>query len=212
MDQPAKAAWLLSLLILALAAPVSRAQMTPENQAQPQTHEPSPREVVERLWISAMLGELLHPEGLKRNAGLFARPGPSWQDRGFKVFSNEYWVDRPRFSGTAAKVIVWYDEIGTIDSALRFGVASPHGMKTALDYSLTFSPSYTRMFASDGKTLLREVEGLPEWLIDTPSQAQMPWTSVNGAIRYVLERRNKTSDPAIKSNADKTIATLLKYH
>jgi hypothetical protein len=213
-DRHGKAYRLACWFSLVFAALEVGAQMTPESQAQPQTHEPSPREVVERLWSNAMQGDLLHPEGFQRTARLFDPPGPSWETKSFKVFSNEYWVDRPRFSGTTAKVVVLYNDIGTIDSALRFKPTptSGHEVRYGMDYSLTFAPSRTKMYAADGKTLLKEVEGLPEWRLGTPAETQLPWTSVNSAIRYVLERRNKTSDPAIKNNADRTIVTLLKYH
>jgi hypothetical protein len=39
-----------------------------------------------------------------------------------------------------------------------------------------------------------------------------PWTTVNTAIRYALEMREKATHPAIKKNADQTIAKLLRLH
>jgi hypothetical protein len=35
---------------------------------------------------------------------------------------------------------------------------------------------------------------------------------VNTAIRYVLEKREKATDPVIRKNADETLARLLKLH
>lgn len=52
-----------------------------------------------------------------------------------------------------------------------------------------------------------------EWLIDG-SQGLFPnlrWTTINAAIRYVLETRARTSDPVIKQNAERTLAILLRY-
>jgi hypothetical protein len=46
------------------------------------------------------------------------------------------------------------------------------------------------------------------WQIEGPQGA--PWTTVNTAIRYVLEMRAKAKDPQIKRNADDTIGQLLK--
>src|SRR5262249_22586581 len=101
--------------ILCLAAPCPQAQMTPESQAQPQTHEPSPREVVERLWSMAIQGNLLQQGEAKRASWLFTQPVEPPKAKKFIVMSNSYWVDRPRFQGTTARVVVWYDEIGSID-------------------------------------------------------------------------------------------------
>jgi len=205
---------MLGFTILCPAAPSPQAQMTAERQAQPQTHEPSPREVVERLWSMAMEGDLLKPDKEGRTARLFTQPGEVPKTRKFRVISNSYWVDRPQFQGTTARVDVGYDEIGSIDSALRFTPAPSSGdpcmIKMAVGYELVFGPSYTKMFAADGKTLLEEKAGYPEWRIKGSPPA--PWTTVNTAIRYVLERRRKATDPTIRQNADKTIATLLRYH
>src|SRR5262249_33433340 len=132
----------------------------------------------------------------------------------FMVISNSYWVDRPRIEGTTARVVVWYDEIGSIDSALRFTPAptahDPCVTGMAVEYEVVLAPSRLKMFAADGRTLLREMEGLPEWQIK--GGQQQPWTTVNTAIRYVIERRRKTTEPAVQQNADKTIAALLRYH
>lgn len=193
---------------------LSAAQMTPESQAQPQTHEPSPREVVERLWSMAMEGDLLRPSEAVWASGLFTQPGEMPKTKKFRVVSNNYWVDRPRFQGTTAKVGVGYDEIGSIDSALRFTPAPSSGdpcmIKWTVEYDLVFVPSITKMFAADGKTLLRAEPGAPEWQIKGPPQP--PFTTVNTAIRYVLERRRKATNPAVQRNAGRTIAVLLRYH
>lgn len=208
-----------SVLTLILAFTLLRfaargaAQMTPESQAQPQTHEPSPREVVEELWSMAMQGDLLNRADAGRASRLFTQPGELPKTREFRVISNSYWVDRPRMEGTTAKVVVWYDEIGSIDSALRFTPAPSSGdpcmMGMAVDYDLIFAPRRLKTFSADGKTLVREVDGLPEWQIK--GSQQQPWTTINTAIRYVLERRRKATDPAVQQNADKTITALLRY-
>jgi hypothetical protein len=205
--------WLLFPFTLGLALGTFgvQTQVTPESQAQPQTHEPSAREVVERLWSMATEDELLKPEGVSRASSLFAQPSPSPRTKSFRVISNSYWVDRPRIDGTSAKVAVEYEDVGSIDSTLRFTPAPPSRyLKTSIDYELVFAPSHSKMFAADGKTLLREVAGHPEWQIN--GSQQTPWTTVNTAIRYVLESRGKTTDSMVKKNADKTIAALLRYH
>ena len=54
----------------------------------------------------------------------------------------------------------------------------------------------------------KEVTGPPEWRIDCSERAL--WVDVDAAIHYVTQLRDKTIDPAIKKNADQTLAKLLK--
>ena len=52
--------------------------------------------------------------------------------------------------------------------------------------------------------------GPAAWQIEkTPA---FRWTTVNTAIRYVLELRAKSHDPSIRKNADETLEKLLKRH
>jgi len=190
----------LGFACLLAAVPGTQAQMTPESQAQPQNHEPSPREVVEQLWSMATQGYLLNRDDARRAFHFFTQPPALSKTRKFKVISNDYWVDRPRFEGATARVDVGYDEIGSIDSALRFTRAPSSGdpcmIKMAIEYELVFAPARWSAY--------------PEWQIK--GSPQPPWTTVNTAIRYVLERRRKATDPEIQRNADRTIAVLLRYH
>ncbi|MGB6874538.1 MAG: hypothetical protein WBD87_00755 [Candidatus Acidiferrales bacterium] len=55
----------------------------------------------------------------------------------------------------------------------------------------------------------KTVEDPPAWRIE--GQEQKPFATVNVAIRYVLEMREITKDPAIKQNADKTLRILLRF-
>ena len=62
----------------------------------------------------------------------------------------------------------------------------------------------------DGQKVVKEMKGPAlEWQID--GSLEKSWTTVNTAIRYVLEGRSKTTDPATKKNADKTLEALLHY-
>jgi hypothetical protein len=66
------------------------------------------------------------------------------------------------------------------------------------------------MYGSDGKTLVeKRPTGAGVWLIKG-TQAP-PLTTVNTAVRYVLEMREKTTDQATKENASQTLAQLLKF-
>jgi hypothetical protein len=79
-------------------------------------------------------------------------------------------------------------------------------------YHLVFAATHWTMFKSDGKALTAKEErpGPEEWQIKGP--VGLPWTTVNTAIRYVLEKREKATDPLIRMNGDETLARLLKLH
>jgi hypothetical protein len=64
------------------------------------------------------------------------------------------------------------------------------------------------MFKEDGTR--EERAGSMDWQIKEP--IGLPWTTVNTAIRYVLEKREKATNPAIRKNADETLARRLKWH
>ena len=173
--------------------------------------EPSPREIVERLWISAAAGDLLTPAGLQRTsthyefaADFLAKP--------IRVISDYWGIDPEKIEGQKASVMVGFFELGKLDSKLRFHAApdDPCGSKDFAVHRLVASPTYDLIYASDGKTLFAKKSTGFAWALD-PAQGYR-WATVNATIRYVLEMRAKTSDPEIKKNADKTIATLLRYH
>jgi DUF1680 family protein len=67
---------------------------------------------------------------------------------------------------------------------------------------------YTNKHSEIGKNgeTIREVTGPWEWKIEEPRIAR--WSTLDRAIEYVALMRDKTDDPIIKKNADKTIATL----
>jgi len=177
----------------------------------PEPQRNSPKEVVEQLWSMATAGELLMPTGWRKACRLFVNPCPESPSKDIRVVSNYYGVDRPSIQDATARLIVWYQEVGRIDPTLRFNPApTPSAPKTPYPYTLVLASTHSKMFAADGKTVVKEITGPGvEWQI-TDSQSG-PWTTVNTAIRYVLEKRNETADPIIRKNAESTIAALLHY-
>jgi len=171
---------------------------------------PSPRDVVERLWVDATAGNLLNTSGLKRTSAHY-QLSPDFFRKPITVISNDWAIDEPQVEGDAASVIVGYFELGKLDSKLRFKDApdDPCGTKAFAMHKLTFAPTFTLMYA-DGKTLIEKKPSYRAWQFKDP--VGWRWTTVNTAIRYVMDMRAKTSDPEIKKNADKTLATLMRYH
>ena len=199
---------MVTIIAILFFVAILKAAQTPEFQGK------SPKEVVEQLWKTATEGELLIPDGWKKASRVFVQPSSNLEAKVINVISNYYTVDRPRIDGTTAKLIVWYEDVGQIDSALRFIPARPSSDRTAYPYNLVLAPSRLTMIGPelgpDGQKVVKEMKGPSlEWQIN--GSLGTPWTTVNTAIRYVLERQTKTTDPATRKNADKTLITLLHY-
>jgi hypothetical protein len=183
-----------------------------------------PKEAVEQVWRLATQGELLTPEGWDKMArAYFVHPAPPVGSRvtlippsgaDILVVSNDWGVVDCALEGDTAKVAVEYRDAGRIDRMLRFTRGKEPGPigKSIMLYTLVFTPGHWETYKPDGKGL--EVADIkttpPAWQIKTPQGPS--WTTINTAIRYVLEIRDKTADPAIKKNADETLANLLRLH
>jgi hypothetical protein len=144
---------------------------------------------------------------------LFLHPNPPPGNKVVRVVSNSWGVEAVLTKGSETEVTVDYAEAGQIDSELRYTPppTTPF-FKTGLIFHLVLAPTHSTMLKSDGKVVTEKEEraGPMEWQI-ADSQGQ-PWTTVNTAIRYVLETRHKATDPVIKKNADQTLAKLMKLH
>jgi hypothetical protein len=173
----------------------------------------SPRDVVDHLWKQATEGELLSPNGWQSTTTFFVQHAPFPGKGEVRVVSNYWGLGHTSVNNDTAEVDVEYSDAGKINSSLQYSppVKTPF-YKTSLLFHLVFSSTQLTMFKSDGKTITGREDrpGPMEWQIkDSPG---LPWTTVNTAVRYVLEMREKTDDPAIKKNADQTIAKLLQLH
>lgn len=191
-------------LMLAFCIPLAKAQSLSPGAK-------SPREIVDELWTMATRGELLSVDGLKKAP--FSNPTPVTNNKVVRVVSN-YWGPAYQLHSDqqTAEIAVGYTDMGTIDSELRY-TAPPKtdAIKTALTYRLMTVPAYAVIYAHDGKTILsKKATGFLVWQIEGSPEA--PWTTVNTAIRYVLEVRAKSENPSIRKNADQTLAKLLRLH
>jgi hypothetical protein len=177
---------------------------------------PSPSSAVQRLWMKATWGDLLTPEGLgDTSKTFFSDPKTESLGKTILVVSNEWGPPGEEIKGEKARVLVGYESVGQIDSQLHFTpTKSTSAIKTGASYQLILVPTFAVMYAHDGKTIVeKKPTGCHIWQIENmhgPALEGKPWTTVNTAIRYVLEMRAKTKDPAIQKNADATIAKLLK--
>lgn len=168
----------------------------------------SPIELVDEMWRMATQGVLLKQEGWSKLGELFGKAVPFTGNKKILVVSNDWGPPyNYKVTGNHAEVAVGYTDLGRIDSELRYTPpVRTEFVKTAFLYHLSASPAYSTMYSSGGKAEKKPTGSLA-WKID--GSPDIPWTTVNTAIRYVLEERIKTNDPGIKKNADDTISTLL---
>jgi hypothetical protein len=173
----------------------------------------SPKEVVERLWKEGTEGELLTPAGWNKASRLFVKHDAFPANGSVRIVSNNWGVDHFSVSGDTAEVDMGYADAGIVDASLKYSPPLKTGSyKTAMVFHLVFAPTHWTMFRSDGKEITGKDErpGPMEWQIQEP--AGLPWTTVNTAVRYVLEKREKAVDRAVRKNADETLSRLLKLH
>jgi hypothetical protein len=178
---------------------------------------PPPKEVVEEIWSRAGRGELLTEGGWTRASVFFSTSIPYPGNQTIVIFSDHYGVNYSSVDGSNAVVEMEFMDMGRLDSALRYTPpASAAAYKTSFSYRLSLVRCGSKTDAADGKRRLeqREIPDCDGWQIqgDVGTMHDKPWTTVNGAIRYVLEMRAEAKDPSVRKNADETIGKLLKLH
>src|SRR2546427_12980457 len=107
----------------------------------------------------------------------------------------------------------FYNAISTVMPVSWFGIIGGFLMVGIGGYrheSATAAvPKYTMMYGPDGRTLIsKRPTGTRIWEIKG-SQGR-PFTTVNTAIRYVLEQRDKAQQPVIRKNADEALHILMR--
>jgi hypothetical protein len=157
-------------------------------------------------------GDLLTFEGWDRVNALFSAPNPEPKDNTIFVTTKHHSVSERWIKGNRAEVQDgWWDPLGSFDSALRYIPNSKTGTDGNIGvYHLILTDKHWE-HGADGSA--KEVTGPLHWKIDGPLTRR--WTTVEAAIRYVTQMRDKSSDALVKQNADKTIEILqrhLKYN
>lgn len=171
----------------------------------------TPAEVVDELWRLATQGQLLTPQGWKRAGQLCTDPTSFTQAKVIFIVSNE-WGPAFQHSATpeSAGVTVGFNPLGSIDTNLHYTPeAKSEYIKFGVAYNVVPVPTYTMMYGADGKTLIeKRPNGTRVWRIKG-SQGRA-FTTVNTAIRYLLEQREKTRDAVVRKNADETLRILMR--
>ncbi|MGA9964280.1 MAG: hypothetical protein WBQ10_03665 [Terriglobales bacterium] len=176
----------------------------------PQSNEKATERVVRQYEKLIADGALLTPEGWKKTSRIFGCSNPYPKGGEVLLTSQAGLIGENWVRGDRAEV-EWKgtDFRGSIDSDLRYKPAlhSSDVIPAILDYSLVFTNKHIDI-EEGGST--KEVLGTWEWKIEGPQSER--WATVERAIIYVREMRDKSDDPAIKKNANKTIAILKRLN
>ena len=173
-----------------------------------QTTEPRqlPSTVLARFVALQTEGKGLTAEGQKELDALLVQPA-EWRTDKIHI-TRDFVVSNAVLMGANGNLYVEYIALGDLDSSLRFTNGVPGGVKVREGYTLALSNKYS-LPGAKGKPA-QELIGPNRWLVaDSPPEQ---WITVNTAIRYATEMRDQTTDPAIKQNADQTIAKLTAIH
>jgi hypothetical protein len=152
-------------------------------------------------------GAFLTPQGWNRAAKLYVESAAFPPNGEISLMTIGGSLGEMSVNGDRAEVETkWTDYFGTIDSALRYKPPQnevPVTM-TAYQFRLVYTNKH-RDIGNNGETL-KEVVGPWEWKIVQPRMSR--WTTVDRALEYVTMMREKTDDPVIQRNAEKTISAL----
>lgn len=192
--------WSLALLVtFAVAAATAQP---------PEASIKSPKEVVEEFWQLETNGERLTPAGWNHANRFFVHATPPPANKVIRII-NASSVWDPIVSafhvvpdGTA-EINVGVLAIWGIDSDMRFFVASKT-MKSTMLYKLVLTSLHWER-GPDG-TSATPVGGPLEWRFRETGGTI--WLGVDAASRYVIDVRDRTTDPEIRKNCTTTIRKL----
>jgi hypothetical protein len=169
----------------------------------------SPKQVVEEYWRLETSGGRLTAEGWDQAGRFFVRRSPIPSERVIIVVGQDYSVWDPVISNGMAEVAVGFHDSCkcNLDPQLRLVPSKTiHAIKTSVKFKLVLAPRHWET-DSQGRAV-REIEGTPEWRIDAYSTNSPIWLTVDAAIRYLTEVRDKIKDPTMKTNADASLEKL----
>jgi hypothetical protein len=174
----------------------------------------SPSQVFQRFYKLETAGKGLTPDGWHELADFFVEtPKLKWQKIHIVDVVD---VGEALIEGDTAEIGVRANSLGDLDSSLRLsGSPSCKPSPVSACYGDTGGFGYTFLLSEkpwDGTG--KESTGPLAWRIYEfdPEKPEEPQITLDTAIRFVTQMRDKTNDPVVKKNADKTLATLAKLH
>jgi hypothetical protein len=156
---------------------------------------PSARDVLERFCELDAQGEQLTPDGWKKIRALFVAPGAPQRDE--IVVVKDFVVSLPAFEKATAEFYVEYIQLGRIDPLrVRFSPLPPLKVRAGFYVTKQSGPG------SGGAEPA-------EWRIIGP--VPEPHVTVDTAIRYAGELREKARDVGTRKRADRMLAALKHF-
>jgi len=171
----------------------------------------SPKDIVEQFVKMDVEGERLTLEGWHRADALFTKPSKPPHPEVLVVIAKRYAVSAATDKANTTEYYMGYEEVGRIDTnSLRFA-PSNSGIETRSFDKYTVVLSAVNRIPETAKANGHEGTASSEWRIDGTQPTAMHLTAA-AAMRYVTQMRDKTKDPAIKKNANQTLAKLKRLH
>jgi hypothetical protein len=171
----------------------------------------APSQTIEEMWKAATAGDFLGKGGCYRYSAFFLHPA-ACDFTTFRVVSNHWGLYPAIAKGNDVEIWVACDDLGTINADLRYSpppkITGNNIFVVVADYHMSLAPTRsTVIYVNGAKETKAEKPGPAAWQIaDKPTS---PFTTVNTAIRYVLEIQRSTKDPVIKKHAGETLTSLL---
>lgn len=165
----------------------------------------SPRDILQRFCELDTTGKQLEDQGSREIAALFTQPGDHRPEK--IIVIRDFVVSKPSSTDNKkAEFYVEYIYLGQIDlSSLQFSRLPdfpPGPSKVRSAFNLVSKSDH--ITESNGS--MQTQKPTPEWRIDgSPPE---PHLAIAAGISYIKHMRNKTADPAIRKNAEKTLVAL----
>lgn len=173
----------------------------------------SPKETVREFVKTELEGTRLTADGRLKTAHLLIKPTPARPDP-IDIVSNNFEI----FETTATKSVAKFDLhflyfYGSLDPALHFQPAlhvAPGNGLIREGINVQYQLVHVNEQGGPQPDAQDKKESTPaqEWKIE--SLPAFGTINLAAAIRYVTEKRDQTTDPAIKKSASETLVTLKK--
>ena len=148
-------------------------------------------------------GVRLTRSGWNRSRPFFVNPIAFPEKQELFVVASNASVSDAVVQDSKAEVTVDIRPLGQIGTELQF--TPPDTYKASVLYTLIIIDKDTNHVSE--KHPAKQHVSIPQWRIANPP-GPIVWVAVDAAIRYVVESRNSSNDPAIMKNADQTLAKL----
>jgi hypothetical protein len=181
---------------------------TADFHAQTTRVQGSPKDVIQQYLKLVQDGALLTSDGWNRVSTLFSSPSPEPEGKVVFLTSKHAGVGEVWTRDNRAEVHdAWWDLLGSIDPSLRY--TPPPAVNARRNIGVYYLTVTDKHWELEPNGQMKEVIGPLHWEIEGPQTWR--WTTVGPAIKYVSQMSEKSSDPLVKQNAERTISILKRY-